>query len=254
MEEAHDEEPFTIHNPQSRIENQLVEGAAGLGLTLTDRQIEQFVRYAALLEEWNARMNLTRIPPDQVVPLHFLDSLALCRAVDLRAGGRLIDVGTGAGFPGVPLKIAFPALSLTLLDSTRKRLVFLDTVLRQLDLPGAITLHARAEEAGRAAPHREAYDYAAARAVARLNVLAEWLLPLIRVGGAALALKSADVQKEIAEAEGAVTRLGGVVEKIVSVVLPGVGIERKIVVLRKTRRTPPRYPRAGGEIRAKPLK
>lgn len=248
-----------IENPETRIESALLQGAAALGLTLNRRQIEQFSRYATLLEEWNARLNLTRIPPEQVVPLHFLDSLAVVEA--FRPSGvqgfgslsTLIDIGTGAGFPGLPLKIAFPALAVTLLDSTRKRLNFLDVVIQELELTDVRTLHARAEEAGRAAPHREAYDCAVARAVARLNILVEWLLPFVRVGGRALALKSADVEAEVAEAEPGVKRLGGVVEQVVPVRLPGVDIERRIVVLRKIRRTPPRYPRAGGEIKAHPL-
>ena len=181
------------------VEN-LARGAADLGLSLTGDQIDRFVRYADLLAEWNRRMNLTRIPPEEVVPLHFLDSLAVCRAIDLHGVKRLMDVGTGAGFPGVPLKIAFPHLSLTLLDATRKRLDFLEAVVSELSLESVVTVHARAEDAARLPAHREAYDAVTGRAVARLNVLAELLLPFARPGGAVIALKSAASPAEVAEA------------------------------------------------------
>jgi 16S rRNA (guanine527-N7)-methyltransferase len=232
---------------------QLKAGVADLGLNLDDTQLGQFVRYGQLLEEWNARMNLTRVPSEEVVPLHFLDSLLVCRAVDLQPGDRLIDVGSGAGFPGLPLKIAFPSISVTLLDSTRKRLAFLEAVIQDLGLTAANTLHSRAEDAGRDPRHRDHYDVVTARAVARLGKLAEWLLPFVKPGGAAVALKSAGADEEIDETVGALVKLGSKLESVVALRIPQTDIERKLVVLRKEKPTPARYPRPAAEIKARPL-
>ena len=231
----------------------LAIGAEALGVRLNEQQIGQFAQYATLLEEWNTRMNLTRVAPKDVVPLHFLDSLTVSAAAEASLAGRLLDVGTGAGFPGVPLKIAHTELSVTLLDSTRKKLDFLDSVISALGLQGIKTVHSRAEETGRDNRHRQKYDVVTARAVARLNVLSEWLLPLVKPGGIAVAMKSATSDEEITEAENAVKILGGEVEKVCSVVIPGTDIERKIVVIRKLRPTPAKYPRIAAEIKARPL-
>jgi 16S rRNA (guanine527-N7)-methyltransferase len=239
-----------IQNPKSKIQH----GAAALNLALTDWQVRQFARYAALLEEWNARMNLTRIPPHEVVPLHFLDSLLVTQAVDVGAASHLLDVGSGAGFPGLPLKIAFPSLSLTLLDSTRKKLDFLKAVVADLALDRVAFVHARAEEAGRMAARREVYDLVTARAVAKMNILAEWLLPFVRKGGRAVTLKSAGAEAEIAEAAKAIRALGGVMERVVEAVIPGTDIVRKLVVIRKERPAPQVYPRAAAVIKSHPLK
>jgi 16S rRNA (guanine527-N7)-methyltransferase len=206
-----------------------------------------------MLEEWNRVMNLTRVPPDEIVPLHFLDSLTVATMVDLSGSLRLIDVGTGAGFPGLALKIAFPSLDATLLDSTRKRLDFLDAVIADLSLTGVRTAHARAEAAGRDPKYRERFDLATARAVSRLNTLSELLLPLVRVGGQAVAMKSAAVDEEAAEAANAVKMLGGSAPRVVAVTLPGTEIERKLVVIDKPRPSPARYPRDGAQIKSKPL-
>lgn len=182
-------------------------------------------------------MNLTSVTAEQVVPRHFLDSLAAQRAVDLSGGGRLIDVGTGAGFPGIPLKIAFPSLQITLLDSTRKRLTFLDAVIADLGLERITTVHSRAEDAARLPAHRAQYDFATARAVAPLERLAGWMIPFLRPGGIAIALKSEDAEEEIGEAGATIRKLGARTERVVMVRIPGTEIDRRIAVLRKNQRT-----------------
>jgi 16S rRNA (guanine527-N7)-methyltransferase len=214
------------------------------GIRLDEAQVEQFWRFGEMLEEWNRRLNLTRIPPEEYVPLHFLDSLAAAAAHNFAESRSLIDVGTGAGFPGIPLKIAFPHLRVTLLDSTRKRLAFLDAVIQELDLDETRTLHARAEEAARNPLHRERYDAAAARAVARMDVLAEWMIPFVRVDGAALALKSGAAQDEAAESADMIRAMGGSKPEVFRLTLPGTEIERAIIRIQKVRPTPVRYSRS----------
>ena len=223
--------------------DRLVHGAEEFGIRLTEDQAERFGRFGGMLEEWNRRLNLTRIPPEEYVPLHFLDSLAAAAAQDFTESESLIDVGTGAGFPGIPLKIAFPHLRVTLLDSTRKRLVFLDAVIQELNLKDMRTLHARAEEAARNPAHRERYDVAAARAVARMDALAEWLIPFVKVGGAALALKSGTAEAEAAESADTIRAMGGSNPGVIRLRIPGTEIERAIIRVEKARPTPARYPR-----------
>ncbi len=232
---------------------QLQAGALALGIELDQEALARFVRYAAMIEEWNARMNLTRIPPADVVPLHFLDSLALLVAVDPPLGSRLIDVGTGAGLPGLAVKIARPDLRVSLLDATRKRVDFLRAVVEELGLRDVECLHGRAEDVAREPRHRAGYSVVAARAVARMNVLAEWLAPFARVGGFSVALKSEGVDAEVEEARRAIGQLGAEVARVAPVTLPGVGIERKLVVLRQVRPAPARFPRSPAETKRAPL-
>ena len=224
-------------------------GLPALNLTLSEAQLAQFERYAALLLEKNQVMNLTAIrAPEKVATLHFLDCLALLGIVPLD-GKRLIDVGCGAGFPGVPLKIAAPSLNLTLLDSLQKRVFWLrDELLPALSLE-AECVAGRAEEF--AAGHRGAYDVATSRAVARLNVLAELCLPLVRTGGYFLAMKGQDAAAEAEEAASAIRLLGGTVERIAEYQIEDA--VHRVVVIRKTAATPRQYPRQFAKIKKQPL-
>ena len=226
----------------------LQTGLPALGLTLTDAQVDTLCAFGRALLEKNAVMNLTAITdPKEVARLHFLDSAALLGLADLK-GKRVVDVGCGAGFPGVPLKIAEPSLELTLLDSLGKRMAWLREILPQLGVE-AQCVTARAEEF--AAGHREAYDAAVSRAVARLNVLSELCLPLVKVGGVFLAMKGAAAKEETDEAARAVSILGGRIEGIREYPL-GDAVHR-VVVIRKEKPTPAKYPRRFAKIKQQPL-
>lgn len=216
------------------------------GIPLTDAQIEQFCAFGAALLEKNRVMNLTAITePDAVARLHFADCLSLLNIVDFK-GKRVIDVGCGAGFPGVPLKLGEPSVRLTLLDSLQKRVRWLDETLTAMGVE-AECVAARAEEFAA----REQYDIAVSRAVARLNVLCELCLPFVKVGGYFLAMKAAAAQEELDEARRAVSVLGGTVERIAEYEMDGAA--RRVIVIRKLRPTPPTYPRRFSKIKQQPL-
>ncbi len=235
-------------------ETHLKEAAAAYGLPLSEEQIAQFNRYYELLVDWNTRMNLTAImEPKDVAVKHIIDSLSAYDPALFPAGTTLIDVGTGAGFPGLPLKIFAPEIRLTLVDSLAKRVHFLETVTEELGLKGVRCLHGRAEDLARDKKHRERYDVACARAVARLSVLAEYLMPFVRVGGTLLALKGRSYQEETTEAEKALKILGGGHVEIRPVKLPGLDDARAILTVRKEKPTPKAYPRKAGTPAKKPL-
>lgn len=235
--------------------SQLLEGARQLGFLLTDAQLHAFEVYQRELLEWNQRFNLTRIvDPAEIAAKHFLDSLSVAGALrHLPATAALIDVGSGPGFPGLPLKIVQPGWRVTLLESTGKKARFLEHLVNVLKLPGVTVLVARAEEAGQNPAHRARYDVAVARAVASLPVLAEYLLPLVKVGGLAVAQKGQSPAAEIVAAANALGMLGGRVAQVVPVSVPFLAGERHLVVINKKRATPPQYPRRPGLPAQKPL-
>ena len=231
------------------MEQRLQSGLAALNLPVEG--IPALVRYGDLLIETNKVMNLTAITdPEDVATLHFLDSAALL-TLESFSGKSVVDVGTGAGFPGLPLRVLEPSIRLTLLDSLNKRIQFLETVCRELDLPDVACVHARAEEFAR--QHREQYDIAASRAVAQLNVLCELALPLVKVGGQFLAMKSVDTDDEIQRAKSAIAQLGGKIGKIWDYTIPGTDVRHRVVIIRKERPTPAAYPRPFARIKKAPL-
>jgi len=224
----------------------LADGAHELGVDLTPDQLERFSRYADQLIEWNARFNLTTIiEPRDIVIKHFLDSLSVMRAIPAKAK-RIIDVGAGAGLPGFPIKIARPDVSLVLVEATRKKCEFLEAMIKELKVYNVFVVNARAEDVGQDPDHREYYDVAVARAVADLPVLAEYLLPLVKVGGVAVAQKSKKVEEEVERADTAILLLGGLDADVIPVTVPGLPDERNLVVIEKIVETPEDYPRRVG--------
>lgn len=225
------------------------------GVQLSSAQLAQFAQYAALLDEWNkTRVNLTAITaPEAVEVRHFLDSLSVLKAFTPSEGLRVIDVGTGAGFPGVPLQIIGPQMQLTLLEATGKKIAFLQHLVEQLGLPNVQCAHARAEEAGQAAAHREQYDVVVARAVAIMPVLAEYLLPLAKIGGQCIAMKGESAAEETQTAANALRLLGGRFVEQIPITLPNVSETHYLVIFEKVTATPHLYPRKPGVPSKKPL-
>jgi 16S rRNA (guanine527-N7)-methyltransferase len=231
----------------------LAAGAREFGLDLSPAQLDQFTRYADLLIDWNLRFNLTAIvEPREIVIRHFLDSLSAIQSIP-PGPLKLIDVGAGAGLPGLPIKLVRPNVSLALLEATRKKCDFLKAVIDDLQLTNVQVINARAEDAGRAAEHREVYDVAMARAVGEMPVLLEYLLPLVRIGGRAIAQKSREVLNEVQHAELALSTLGGRLDDIVAVQVPQLNEARYLVVIEKVVATPEKYPRRAGMPSKKPL-
>lgn len=226
-----------------------------LGITLSDGQIRQFLRYYELLVEWNEKINLTAITEyNDVMKKHFVDSLSLVKAFPLTKELRLIDVGTGAGFPGLALKIAFPNLKVTLLDSLNKRILFLDQVISELGLSGVETIHGRAEDFAGKAEYREQYDLCVSRAVANLSTLSEYCLPFVKISGYFISYKSEKIEEELIQARNAISLLGGSIKKQVEFILPQSDIYRNLVVMEKERNTPKKYPRKAGLPSKEPLR
>ena len=233
---------------------ELQQGAHALGLDLTAVQIDQFQRYETLLLEWNQRMNLMAVrTAEGIRTRHFLDSLTPTFVTGDLSGRRLIDVGSGAGFPGLPLKILYPGLGLTLVESVAKKAAFLEAAVTELGLADVQVITARAEDVGQQAGQREGYDWAVARAVAPLAALLEYLLPLCRLGGSALAQKGPAAAVELVAAQNASALLGGDAGTLTPVVVPGQEQDSYLVTVRKLQPTPAEYPRRAGLPAKKPL-
>lgn len=238
---------------KKRFEEEMSKKSKILGVCFSVEQIEQFYKYMNLLIEWNEKMNLTAITePKEIILKHFIDSITILKYID--DNSKLVDVGTGAGFPGVPLSIMNPTLKITLVDSLNKRLIFLQEVVKELNLKNIEIVHARAEEFGQNKNYREKFDIATSRAVANLATLSEYLVPLVKIGGKIISMKASNAKEEINDAQKAIEVLGGKIEKIEEFDLPESDIGRTIIIIDKNKCTPAIYPRKAGTPAKEPIK
>ena len=238
---------------KKRFEEEMSKKSKILGVRFSVEQIEQFYKYMNLLIEWNEKMNLTAITePKEIILKHFIDSLTILKYID--DNSKLVDVGTGAGFPGVPLSIMNPTLKITLVDSLNKRLIFLQEVVKELNLKNIEIVHARAEEIGQNKNYREKFDIATSRAVANLATLSEYLVPLVKIGGKIISMKASNAKEEINDAQKAIEVQGGKIEKIEEFDLPESDIGRTIIIIDKNKCTPAIYPRKAGTPAKEPIK
>jgi 16S rRNA (guanine527-N7)-methyltransferase len=224
-----------------------------LKIELSENQLQQFMNYYELLFEKDKVMNLTAITElKEVITKHFVDSLSLVKLIKLN-NEKIMDLGTGAGFPGIPLKIVYPDINVVLLDSLKKRLIFLDEVIQKLDLKNIQTLHGRAEDYGKDKVYREQFDLCASRAVAKLSSLSEYCIPFIRKEGYFISYKSGNIREELKLSENAIKVLGGQVVKIEEFILPATDMERSLIMIKKVAQTPKNYPRSTGKPVKEPL-
>ena len=231
----------------------LLEKAGTMGVRFSVEQMDKFYKYMNLLIEWNEKINLTAIiEPNEIILKHFIDSITILK--DIKDGSIVVDVGTGAGFPGIPLSIMNPTLKITLVDSLNKRLIFLQEVINELDLKNVELVHARAEEFGRNKKYREKFDVATSRAVANLATLSEYLLPLVKINGKAISMKAGNASQEIEDAKKAIKTLGGNINNIEEFNLPQSDIGRTIIIIDKIKETPGKYPRKPGTPSKEPIK
>lgn len=226
--------------------------AQKIDINLTNKQLNEFYTYMNLLIEWNKNINLTAITePEEIIKKHFIDSLTISK--NIKKDSSIIDVGTGAGFPGIPLKIVREDINVVLLDALNKRLNFLNEVIKENKLENIETVHFRAEEIGKNKKYREKYDIATSRAVAQLNILAEYLLPLVKVGGKCICMKGSNVEEELKNSKKAINLLGGEIEKIEEFILPDSDIKRNVIIIKKVNSTPAKYPRKPGTPAKEPI-
>lgn len=226
------------------------DGIQALSGTVTEKQTEQFAKYSEMLVEWNEKMNLTAVTdPDGISVKHFLDSILPIYHIDFDGCGSVADIGTGAGFPGIPLKIMMPDKRLVLIDSLNKRINFLKAVTDEIGLDNTECIHGRAEEMGKKAEYREKFDAVVSRAVANMKVLCEYCLPFVKVGGMFVALKAENAEEELETAKPMIGTLGGKVEEVISAPLPMSDITRKLIVVRKVAPTPVKFPRRADKIK-----
>lgn len=229
----------------------LVENTKKLDIELTNNQLKQFQDYMKLLLEWNQKINLTAITErEEIIQKHFIDSLTILKYI--KENDKVIDVGTGAGFPGIPIKIVKPEIEINLADSLNKRINFLNIVIEKLNLMQVNTIHTRIEDLGRNKDYREKLDVVTSRAVASFNVLLEYMLPLLKIGGICICMKGSNIE-EIENSKKALETLGGEIEKVEELMLPGSDIKRNIIIVKKIRKTPMGYPRKPGIPRKLPL-
>ncbi len=237
----------------SQIEELLAESCKKINIELTEKQIKQFIDYKDMLLEWNEKFNLTAITDEREIILkHFVDCLAISAGAEL-AGKKIIDVGTGAGFPGVPVKIAFPDTQMTLLDSLNKRITFLEELKNKLGLENVTCIHSRAEDGGADKNLREGFDLCISRAVANLAVLSEYCLPFVKVGGCFISMKGPDVKDELNESEKAIKVLGGEVKEVKLINIPETDINHSLIIIKKIKPTPSKYPRKAGKAKKEPI-
>ncbi len=236
-------------------DNLLRDKAKEIGIDLTDLQVDQFDKFYQMMVEWNKVMNLTGITEyGEVVEKHFIDSLSIVKIIDINEVSAIIDVGTGAGFPGIPLKIAFPHLKITLLDSLNKRIKFLNEVINETGLDNISTIHGRAEDFAKQDEYREQFDLCVSRAVANLATLSEYCLPYVKVGGKFVSYKSGEIDEEVENSKTAVRVLGGKISKIEKFQLQGTDIGRSFVEIKKVKNTGKKFPRKAGLPAKEPIK
>lgn len=236
------------------LEELLDESCKKININLTEKQINQFIEYKNMLIEWNEKFNLTAITDEKEIILkHFIDCLAISVGADLSGSKKIIDVGTGAGFPGVPVKIAFPETKITLLDSLNKRITFLEELAKIIGLENIECIHARAEDGGTDKALREKFDLCISRAVANLSVLCEYCLPFVKVGGSFISMKGPDISEELNSAKKAISILGGEIAEVKTVNIPETDIMHSLVIIKKVIPTPTKYPRKAGKAKKEPI-
>jgi 16S rRNA (guanine527-N7)-methyltransferase len=233
----------------------LIQGSRSYGIELDEVQVEQFILYKDLLKEWNEKINLTAITEDEdIIKKHFIDSISIAKSGLFKEGMKIIDVGTGAGFPGIPIKIIYPGIDVCLLDSLNKRINYLNEVIEKLQLKGISTIHGRAEDIARKPEFRESFNIATARAVANMAVLSEYCIPFVKTGGYFAAMKGPSVDEELKESKNAIGTLGGRLVNIINTEIPGEEMEHKIVIVEKVSSTIEKYPRKPAQIEKKPIR